>query len=142
LRGLAIHVGDSDDLSLRQAEGQRFRVNPSDAPCADNSDVQLLCAQCAPLMPFWNLMCVESLIFCLRRKQATAYTFHLSAAFRNHMHWSEFIGGDVVISPPCAWQRRYNASDIEAIPRIDNPDDTRIVETLLKRFPDFDRAYK
>ena len=24
----------------------------------------------------------------------------LSAAFRNHMHWSEFIGGDVVISPP------------------------------------------
>ena len=29
----------------------------------------------------------------------------LSAAFRNHMHWSEFIGGDVVISPPCAWQR-------------------------------------
>jgi transaldolase len=23
----------------------------------------------------------------------------LSAAFRNHMHWSEFIGGDVVISP-------------------------------------------
>ena len=29
----------------------------------------------------------------------------LSAAFRNHMHWSEFIGGDVVISPPCAWQQ-------------------------------------
>ena len=24
----------------------------------------------------------------------------LSAAFRNHMHWSEFLGGDVVISPP------------------------------------------
>src|SRR5260221_3632793 len=26
----------------------------------------------------------------------------LSAAFRNHMHWSEFIGGGVVISPPPA----------------------------------------
>ena len=26
----------------------------------------------------------------------------LSAAFRNHMHWSELIGGDVVISPPHA----------------------------------------
>jgi transaldolase len=26
----------------------------------------------------------------------------LSAAFRNHMHWSELIGGDVVVSPPCA----------------------------------------
>jgi transaldolase len=65
----------------------------------------------------------------------------LSAAFRNHMHWSEFIGGDVVISPPCAWQRRYNASDIPVIPRIDAPVDPRIVEDLLKRFPDFQRAY-
>jgi transaldolase len=65
----------------------------------------------------------------------------LSAAFRNHMHWSEFIGGDVVISPPCAWQRRYNASDIEVIPRIDNPVDPKIVDTLLRKFPDFERAY-
>jgi transaldolase len=65
----------------------------------------------------------------------------LSAAFRNHMHWSEFIGGDVVISPPCAWQRRYNASDIEVVPRIDIPVDPKIVDTLLRKFPDFERAY-
>lgn len=65
----------------------------------------------------------------------------LSAAFRNHMHWSEFIGGDVVISPPCAWQKRYNASDIEIVSRIDTPVDPRIVADLLKRFPDFRRAY-
>ena len=65
----------------------------------------------------------------------------LSAAFRNHMHWSEFIGGDVVISPPCAWQRRYNESDIEVISRIDTPVDPRIVDTLLAKFPDFKRAY-
>ena len=36
----------------------------------------------------------------------------LSAAFRNHMHWSELIGGDVVISPPHAWQKRFNKSGI------------------------------
>jgi transaldolase len=65
----------------------------------------------------------------------------LSAAFRNHMHWSEFIGGDVVISPPYAWQRRFNASDIEVIPRIDTPVDPKIVETLLNKFTDFARAY-
>jgi transaldolase len=57
------------------------------------------------------------------------------------MHWSEFIGGDVVISPPCSWQRRYNASDIEVVPRMQNPVDPKIVETLLKHFPDFKRAY-
>ena len=65
----------------------------------------------------------------------------LSAAFRNHMHWSEFIGGDVVISPPCAWQKRYNASDIEVINRIDTPVDPKIVNTLLSKFPDFERSY-
>jgi transaldolase len=64
----------------------------------------------------------------------------LSAAFRNHMHWSEFIGGDVVISPPYAWQVRFNASDIEVLPRIDKPVDPRIVEELNKKFPDFRRA--
>jgi transaldolase len=65
----------------------------------------------------------------------------LSAAFRNHMHWSELIGGDVVISPPCVWQKRYNESDIEVVNRIDTPVDAKIVNTLLKKFPDFKRAY-
>ncbi len=65
----------------------------------------------------------------------------LSAAFRNHMHWSEFIGGDVVISPPCPWQKRYNESDIEVVSRIDTPVDKKIVDTLLAKFPDFERAY-
>jgi transaldolase len=65
----------------------------------------------------------------------------LSAAFRNPMHWSELIGGDVVISPPYSWQVRFNASDIEVSPRIDNPVDQRIVEELSKKFADFRRAY-
>jgi transaldolase len=65
----------------------------------------------------------------------------LSAAFRNHMHWSEFIGGDVVISPPWAWQQRFAASDIEVTPRIERPVQSGIVDDLLRRFPDFERAF-
>ena len=65
----------------------------------------------------------------------------LSAAFRNHMHWSEFIGGDVVISPPYSWQVRFNASDIEVRSRIDKPVDPQIIEELSKNFADFRRAY-
>jgi len=65
----------------------------------------------------------------------------LSAAFRNHMHWSELVGGDVVISPPHAWQVRFNASDVEVRPRMDTPVSTNMVETMLKKFPDFGRAY-
>jgi transaldolase len=65
----------------------------------------------------------------------------LSAAFRNHMHWSELVGGDVVISPPYAWQQRFAASDIEIRSRIDTPVDRAIVDDLSRRFADFRRAY-
>jgi transaldolase len=64
----------------------------------------------------------------------------LSAAFRNHMHWSEFIGGDVVISPPYSWQIRFNASDIPVQNRIDQPVDPKIVQQLSGKFSDFRRA--
>ncbi len=66
----------------------------------------------------------------------------LSAAFRNHMHWSEFIGGDVVISPPYAWQVRFNASDVAVLSRIDKPVRPEIVEELQRKFLDFRRAYE
>ena len=65
----------------------------------------------------------------------------LSAAFRNHMHWSELIGADAVISPPSAWQKRLNASGIEVRPRIDDPVERSIVDGLRAHFPDFERAY-
>jgi transaldolase len=64
----------------------------------------------------------------------------LSAAFRNHMHWSELIGGDIVISPPYAWQVRFNASDIRVRSRIDQPVDPHIVDELSRKFVDFRRA--
>jgi transaldolase len=63
----------------------------------------------------------------------------LSAAFRNDLHWSELIGGDVVISPPHKWQVRFNDSDIEVIPRIETPVKTEIVDALMG-FEDFRRA--
>lgn len=65
----------------------------------------------------------------------------LSAAFRNTMHWSEFVGGDVVISPPYEWQVKINASGIEPVARIDEPVAKDVVDTLYESFPDFRRAY-
>jgi len=65
----------------------------------------------------------------------------LSAAFRNHMHWSEMIGGEVVISPPYSWQVRFNQSDVEVVNRIDRPVPPHIVEEMSRKFADFQRAY-
>ncbi len=64
----------------------------------------------------------------------------LSAAFRNHMHWSELIGGDIVVSPPSKWQKRFNASDVTVEDRIAKPVNANIVNDLMKKFPDFVRA--
>ena len=64
----------------------------------------------------------------------------LSAAFRNHMHWSELVGGDIVISPPYTWQVRFNASDVTPRSRINNPVRPEIVEELTRKFIDFRRA--
>ena len=66
----------------------------------------------------------------------------LSAAFRSHLHWSEFIGGDVVISPPFAWQERYNGSDVTIKNRMDTPVDPAVEAQLERKFFDFHRAYE
>ena len=66
----------------------------------------------------------------------------LGAAIRHHLHWSELIGGDVVLTMPAAWQRRFNASSVDVRPRMDDPIDPAILDELQRRFPDFVRAYE
>src|SRR5688572_17315091 len=66
----------------------------------------------------------------------------LAAAIRHHLHWSELIGGDVIITMPAAWQRRFNASSVEVRPRMDDPIDARVLDELRRHFPDFVRGYE
>lgn len=65
----------------------------------------------------------------------------LAAAYRHHRHWSEFIGGDVVVSIPYGWQKRFNASDVTVENRMDTPVDPAIVDDLYQHIPDFRQAY-
>ncbi len=65
----------------------------------------------------------------------------LSAAYRHHMHWSELIGGDIIMTIPYEWQQVFNASDIEVKERFHNPVPQEVVDTLYAKFPDFRRAY-
>ena len=57
------------------------------------------------------------------------------------MQWTEFVGGNVVLTIPSKWQKRFNASGIDPLPRMDVPVDGRIIESLLK-FKEFRRAYE
>jgi transaldolase len=65
----------------------------------------------------------------------------LIAAYRNHYHWSQFIGGEISLTIPPDWQRKYNASDVEVKNRIDDPVDPQVIAELEKKFPDFCRAF-
>lgn len=65
----------------------------------------------------------------------------LVAAYRNFLHWTEFVGGDVVLTMPGEWQVKYNASDVKPMPRMHIPVDEEIVNTLCTTIPDFRRAY-
>jgi transaldolase len=66
----------------------------------------------------------------------------LGAAIRHHLHWSQLIGGDVALTLPATWQRRFNASTVEVRPRMDDPVDPAVVAELAGHFPDFVRAYE
>ena len=59
----------------------------------------------------------------------------LAAAYRNHLHWSELIGGDLVLTIPFKWQKRFNCSDIEVKLRMDDEVDPKILAELAKKFP-------
>jgi transaldolase len=66
----------------------------------------------------------------------------LVAAYRSHLHWSEFIGADMALTIPPGWIKRFNASDITVENRIDKPVDPKIIEQLSKHIPDFNRAFR
>lgn len=66
----------------------------------------------------------------------------LAAAYRNHRHWSEFIGGDVSLTIPHGWIKRFNASAITVENRMTRPVDPRIIAELSAHLPDFNKAYQ
>ncbi len=86
-------------------------------------------------------------VACMKRayqlfRQAGYRTRLLAAAYRNHLHWSEFVGGDVVLTIPSVWQKRFNASSVEVKPRMDDPVPAQVLAELTAEFEDFRRAYE
>jgi transaldolase len=66
----------------------------------------------------------------------------LAGAYRHRLHWTELVGGDVVLTMPHAWQVRFNGSGIIPTERIGEPVDAHLIDDLSRRVPDFVRAYE
>jgi len=67
----------------------------------------------------------------------------LAAAYRNHLHWSELIGGNIILTIPYDWQLKFNNSKIEVKNRMDNQVDEKIINGLYDAFSDeWKKAYE
>jgi transaldolase len=64
----------------------------------------------------------------------------LVAAFRNRHHFEDFIGGDLILTIPYKWQKKYNTSTVEIKNNIDTPVDQKIIDELLTH-EEFVKAY-
>ena len=66
----------------------------------------------------------------------------LAAAYRHLLHWTELIGGDVTLTMPHQWQRRFNGTTGELRERFDDPVPRAYLDELLAKVPDFRRAFE
>jgi transaldolase len=93
-----------------------------------------------PGYPHWaGIACVKRAYPIFQEREYR--TRLLAAAYRHHLHWTELVGGDIVLTIPHAWQRLFNESGFEVVARMDEPVPEQIVDELYRRFPDFRRAY-
>jgi transaldolase len=86
-------------------------------------------------------------IACMKRAEAIYRqrgfrTRLLAAAYRHHLHWSALMGGNISLTIPCAWQKKFNESGIAVHENFSQPIDPHILGELCGHFPDFVRAYE
>lgn len=118
---LAIMVGRLDDHLKRVMEKEKISVDPG-------------CLEWAGVAVFKRAYQIF--------KERGYRSVLLAAAYRNHMQWSEFIGGEVTVSIPYGWWRRFNNSKIAVRPRMDEPVRAETIAELEESFPDFRRAFE
>lgn len=64
----------------------------------------------------------------------------LVAYYRHQLHWSEFIGGDLIMTIPVKWQKRFENCKVPIENNMDKPVDHDLLNQLL-RLPPFVQAY-
>lgn len=65
----------------------------------------------------------------------------LSAANRNHYHWSALVGGDLAQTINYDWYRRLDNCDLEVKNRMDEPVKAEYMEQL-KKIPEFKKSFE
>jgi transaldolase len=145
----AIHCAEAIEEGLKQAEARGLdidHISPSVVIMVGRLDDHLKRRMTSkgitvdPGILEWAGIAVFKKLYALFTERGYRSRL-LAAAYRNHMHWSQFIGGDVTLTIPYKHWRRFNASSVEVIPRMNEPVDPGIIKNLCEHFSDFKRAY-
>ena len=115
-----IMIGRLDDWLQAVAQGDRIITNPG-------------------YLHWGGIACLKKAYGLFKERRYRARL--LVAAYRHHLHWSELIGGDIIQTIPCDWQKLFNASDVEVRDRFHEPVPKEIVDELYAKFRDFRRAF-
>src|SRR5262245_14154186 len=146
----AIAVGDAVDRGLRRFEAGGGDASTFSPVCTlmigrlDDWVKVLVERDSIPLDPDaanWAGIAAFKRAYAIYRERGYR-TRLLAAAYRHRLHWTELVGGDVVLTMPHAWQVRFNASGITPESRIDVPVEPGLVDDLVARVPDFRRAFE
>lgn len=146
----ALAVGAAVERALERREAAGLEVSTMSPVCTLmvgrlDDWVKAICERddisVDPAAPNWAGIAVMKRAAAIYRERGYR-TRLLAAAYRHHLHWSELIGGDITLTIPYAWQRRFNASAIEVRPRFDDPVPAALLDELQARIPDFVRAYE
>lgn len=146
----ALAVGAAVERGLTRREAAGLDVSSMSPVCtlmvgrtddwmkaiADRDDIVM-----DPAAANWAGLAVFKRAAALYREQGYR-TRPLAAAYRHLLHWTELIGGEVTLTMPHQWQRRFNATSGDVRARFDDPVPRAYVDELLARIPDFRRAYE
>lgn len=146
----ALAVGEAVERALRRREAEGLDTAWMSPVCTimigrTDDWVKKACERDGiivhPAAPDWAGLAVFKRAYSMYRERGFR-TRLLAAAYRHHLHWSELIGGDITMTIPAAWQRRFNASAVEVRARFDEPVPAAHVAELVERVPEFVKAYE
>jgi transaldolase len=146
----ALAVGDAVERGLTRREAAGLDVTRMSPVCTVmigrlDDWVKAVCERddivVDPAAPNWAGLAAFKRAAALYRERGYR-TRPLAAAYRHRLHWTELIGGDVTLTIPYAWQRRFNASGLPVEARFDEPVPAAYLDELLARVPDFRCAYE
>lgn len=144
----AVAVAEAVERGLKRREAEGL----------DNSNINPACTIMVGRMDDWikhvtardgiiiDPECMEYVGVAMIKKAYKIYnekgfkTKLLAAAYRNHHHWSAFIGGDLLMTIPYKWQKWFNESNIEVKARMEEEVPENFIEQLRK-VPDFVKGY-